>query len=150
MTAVDERAIGRASQHDRRGRRQAVRDGGRRLRSDAVGHASAIDHADTHALAPDGRPVAILARVKRKGVRAIENRNGFHGKPLADPAAAITELGGRRALVVAPHRPIAADQATPSQLLKQETRALARVPKALCRTRTDDPFLTMEVLYRLS
>jgi hypothetical protein len=23
-------------------------------------------------------------------------------------------------------------------------------PKALCRTRTDDPFLTMEVLYQLS
>jgi hypothetical protein len=25
-----------------------------------------------------------------------------------------------------------------------------RPPKALCRTRTDDPFLTMEVLYQLS
>jgi transketolase len=115
LTAVDDRAIGGASQHDRRGRSQAVRDGGRRLGSDAVGHASAIDHAYTQALAPDGRPVAILARtIKGKGVRAIENRNGFHGKPLADPAAAIAELGGRRALVVAPQRPIAADPATPS------------------------------------
>jgi hypothetical protein len=25
-----------------------------------------------------------------------------------------------------------------------------RSPQALCRTRTDDPFLTMEVLYQLS
>jgi hypothetical protein len=29
------------------------------------------------------------------------------------------------------------------------TKAL-EIPEALCRTRTDDPFLTMEVLYQLS
>ena len=60
-----------------------------------------IDCAYEQALAGDGRPVAIIARtVKGKGVNAVENRNGFHGKPLADPDAAIRELGGLRALKV--------------------------------------------------
>ncbi|WP_246144447.1 transketolase [Actinacidiphila oryziradicis] len=60
-----------------------------------------IDRAYEQALAGDGRPVAIIARtVKGKGVSAVENRNGFHGKPLADPKAAIRELGGLRELTV--------------------------------------------------
>jgi transketolase len=68
----------------------------------------AIDRAYRQALEPHGRPVAILARtIKGKGVAAIENRNGFHGKPLADPDAAIAELGGPRQLAVPPQRPIA-------------------------------------------
>jgi transketolase len=75
----------------------------------------AIDRAYTQALEPDGRPVAILARtIKGKGVAAIENRNGFHGKPLADPEAAIAELGGPRRLVVAPQRPNTAGAQAPS------------------------------------
>jgi transketolase len=69
----------------------------------------AIDRAYAEALEPDGRPVAIFARtIKGKGVTAIENRNGFHGKPLADAEAAIAELGGPRALLVPPQRPAAA------------------------------------------
>jgi transketolase len=65
-----------------------------------------IDHAYEQALAGDGQPVAIIARtVKGKGVSAVENRNGFHGKPLADPEAAIRELGGRRDLIVRPSVP---------------------------------------------
>ena len=57
----------------------------------------AIDRAYAEAIETDGRPVAILARtVKGKGVAAIEDRDGFHGKPLADPGAAIAELGGPR------------------------------------------------------
>jgi transketolase len=65
-----------------------------------------IDRAYEQALAGDGRPVAIIARtVKGKGVSAVENRNGFHGKPLADPETAIRELGGRRALTVRPSVP---------------------------------------------
>jgi transketolase len=75
----------------------------------------AIDHAYDEALEPDGRPVAILARtIKGKGVAAIENRNGFHGKPLADPQAAIAELGGPRDLVIPPRRPIAIGAWAPS------------------------------------
>jgi len=65
-----------------------------------------IDRAYEQALAGDGQPVAIIARtVKGKGVSAVENRNGFHGKPLADPEAAIRELGGRRELIVRPSAP---------------------------------------------
>ena len=60
-----------------------------------------IDSAYEQALAGDGQPVAIIARtVKGKGVSAVENRNGFHGKPLEDPEAAIAELGGLRELTV--------------------------------------------------
>jgi transketolase len=71
------------------------------------GHDGAeIDRAYTHALAGDGQPVAIIARtVKGKGVAAVENRNGFHGKPLDDPEAAIRELGGLRELTVHPDGP---------------------------------------------
>jgi transketolase len=74
----------------------------------------AIDHAYAEALEPDGRPVAIIARtIKGKGVAAIENRNGFHGKPLADPQAALAELGGPRDLIVPPRRPIATSASVP-------------------------------------
>jgi transketolase len=65
-----------------------------------------IDGAYQQALAGDGQPVAIIARtVKGKGVSSVENRNGFHGKPLADPEAAIRELGGLRNLTVRPSVP---------------------------------------------
>ena len=65
-----------------------------------------IDGAYGEALAGDGRPVAIIARtIKGKGVQAVENRNGFHGRPLEDPEAAIRELGGLRSLTVHPAAP---------------------------------------------
>ncbi len=65
-----------------------------------------IDAAFQHATAADGQPVAIIARtLKGKGVAAVENKNGWHGKPLADPDAAIAELGGRRDLQVRPQAP---------------------------------------------
>ncbi len=65
-----------------------------------------IDGAYAEAIAADGQPVAIIARtIKGKGVRAVENRNGFHGKPLEDPDAAIEELGGLRSLIVPPTAP---------------------------------------------
>ena len=79
----------------------------------------AIDTAYEQAQTPDGRPTAILARtVKGKGVGAIENRNGFHGKPLADPEAAIAELGGMRALLIAPQRATPGTAATSVALLE--------------------------------
>jgi transketolase len=66
----------------------------------------AIDAAYAAALASDGRPVAIVARtVKGKGLARIADRNGFHGKPIAEPEAAIEELGGRPDLVVRPTLP---------------------------------------------
>jgi transketolase len=68
-----------------------------------------IDRAYREATRDQAGPVAIVASThKGRGVQAVEDRNGFHGKPLADPAAAIDELGGRPDLIVAPHPPAAA------------------------------------------
>jgi transketolase len=61
----------------------------------------AIDAAYRAALETTGRPTAILARtLKGKGVKEVENKNGFHGKPLPHPEEAIKELGGERNLHV--------------------------------------------------
>jgi transketolase len=38
--------------------------------------------------------------LKGKGVAAVENKPGFHGKALDDPDAAIAELGGKRDILV--------------------------------------------------
>ena len=55
----------------------------------------AIDRAYAEALDVEGKPVVIVAKtMKGKGVAAVENKNGWHGKPLDDPEAAIAELGG--------------------------------------------------------
>src|SRR5881227_3872867 len=56
----------------------------------------AIDSAYAEALETE-RPTAIIARtIKGKGVKEVENKNGWHGKALDDPDAAIAELGGVR------------------------------------------------------
>src|SRR5438876_6930941 len=66
----------------------------------------AIDAAYGEALETEGRPTVIVARtIKGKGVKAVENKEGWHGKPLDDPAAAIAELGGERNIVVNVSRP---------------------------------------------
>jgi transketolase len=66
----------------------------------------AIDAAYREAVQTTGQPTAILARtLKGKGLKAVENKNGFHGKPLADPEEAIQELGGERDLRVTPASP---------------------------------------------
>jgi len=56
----------------------------------------AIDAAYARALAADV-PAAIFARTKKgSGVAAVEDQPNQHGKPLADPEAAVEELGGER------------------------------------------------------
>ncbi|WP_157247279.1 transketolase [Nonomuraea typhae] len=51
------------------------------------------------------RPVVILARTRKgEGVREVADREGVHGKPLAEPERAVEELGGRRAAEVTPRR----------------------------------------------
>ena len=66
----------------------------------------AIDAAYAEALTVGDRPTVILARTEKgHGVAAVANRNGFHGKPLADPEAAIAELGGVRHLTVTVAKP---------------------------------------------
>jgi transketolase len=62
----------------------------------------AIDGAYGEALGVEDRPTVIWARTEKgHGVAAVADKNGFHGKPLADPEAAIAELGGVRNLSVA-------------------------------------------------
>ena len=65
-----------------------------------------IDRALDAARDTEGRPTAIIARtVKGKGVAAVENQDGFHGKVLSDPDAAVQELGGVRSMTVKVMRP---------------------------------------------
>ena len=66
----------------------------------------AIDRAYEEATATTGRPTVIVARtIKGKGVKAVENKEGQHGKPLDDPEAAIKELGGERNIVITVNKP---------------------------------------------
>ncbi len=52
------------------------------------------------------RPTMIVARTKKgKGAAEVEDQPGKHGKPLADPAKAIEELGGERDLQVDTAKP---------------------------------------------
>jgi len=61
----------------------------------------AIDAAYAEALETSDTPTVIVARtIKGKGVKAVENKDGFHGKALDDPEAAIEELGGIRNLTI--------------------------------------------------
>jgi len=56
-----------------------------------------IDRAYAEAGAMTGKPTVVIARTtKGRGVAEVEDRNGYHGKPLDDPDAAIAELGGLR------------------------------------------------------
>ena len=60
----------------------------------------AIDAAYARALDADV-PAAIFARTKKGfGVAAVEDKPNQHGKPLAEPEAAVEELGGVRSLRV--------------------------------------------------
>ncbi|MFI6284773.1 transketolase [Streptomyces sp. NPDC051018] len=61
----------------------------------------AVDEALSEAEATTGRPTAIIARTRKgRGVAAVEDREGHHGKPLSDASAAIAELGGPRFITV--------------------------------------------------
>ncbi|GHE05499.1 transketolase [Streptomyces alanosinicus] len=69
----------------------------------------AVDRAFGAALATSGQPVVVLARtLKGKGVAAVEDREGHHGKPLPDAAEAIAELGGPRDARIRVNEPPAA------------------------------------------
>ncbi len=61
----------------------------------------AIEAAYAEAEATTGKPTVIVAKTKKgKGVQAVEDQPGKHGKPLDDPEEAIRELGGERDLSV--------------------------------------------------
>src|SRR5262245_49642888 len=66
----------------------------------------AVDAAYTEAEATTGKPTVVIARtIKGKGVKAVENQEGWHGKALDDPEAAIEELGGLRNIVLEVAKP---------------------------------------------
>ncbi|HTW12212.1 MAG TPA: transketolase [Solirubrobacteraceae bacterium] len=65
-----------------------------------------VQAAYTQAEQASDRPTVILARTKKgRGVKAVEDLPGKHGKPLDDPEAAIQELGGERHLTVTTAKP---------------------------------------------
>ncbi len=65
-----------------------------------------IDRAYLAAVETSGVPTVIVARtIKGKGVKAVEDKNGWHGKALDDPDAAIAELGGIRNIHVEVAKP---------------------------------------------
>jgi transketolase len=75
---------------------------------------SQIDAAYSEALQQTEVPTLIIARtLKGKGVKSVEDKEGWHGRALPPDAAAegIKELGGERHLVVRPHRPPAGQPA---------------------------------------
>ena len=62
---------------------------------------NAIDRAYKEAAETSGVPTVIVAKtVKGKGVKEVENKDGFHGKALPEPGKAIEELGGIRHITV--------------------------------------------------
>ena len=72
-----------------------------------------IDRAYKQAEEVKGRPTVIVARtIKGKGVKAVEDKEGWHGKPLDDPDAAIEELGGIRNIHVDVTKPDPAEPHT--------------------------------------
>jgi transketolase len=65
----------------------------------------AIDRAYGEALAVDRPTVVVAHTIKGKGVKEVENKNGFHGKALDHPDEAIEELGGVRNLRIDVQKP---------------------------------------------
>ena len=66
----------------------------------------AVDQAYAEAVGTSGQPTVVIARtVKGKGVAAVENVDGRHGKAIDDVDAAIEELGGVRDIRVAVSAP---------------------------------------------
>ncbi|MFE9394167.1 transketolase [Streptomyces flavidovirens] len=69
----------------------------------------AVDTAFNEARSTTGRPTAVIARTRKgRGVAAVEDKEGMHGKPLKDAGSAIEELGGPRFAHVEVEKPAAA------------------------------------------
>jgi transketolase len=109
---------------------------------------AAIDDAYSAAIATTGTPTVVVARtVKGKGVAAVENQNGWHGKPLEDPEAAIAELGGvtnvridvARPTTAAPERPAAGKLELPRYELGEEVATRKAYGDALAALGTARP-----------
>ncbi|WP_199430092.1 transketolase [Qaidamihabitans albus] len=95
----------------------------------------AIDRAYAEALATTGRPTAILARTRKgRGVAAVEDQEGAHGKPLPDTEQAITELGGRREIRVRVADPLPVPERKPLDTTALKTTAYEMGTEVATRT----------------
>src|SRR5262245_13419302 len=66
----------------------------------------AIDQAYAEAASTTSQPTVVIARtIKGKGVKEVEDKEGWHGKALDDPDGAIEELGGVRNIIVEVAKP---------------------------------------------
>ncbi len=66
----------------------------------------AIDAAFAEATETTGKPTVIVAQTKKgKGVKAVEDQDDKHGKPIEDVEEALEELGGVRDLTVEVSKP---------------------------------------------
>src|SRR5688572_2368177 len=84
----------------------------------------AVDRAYAEAITQDDRPTAVIARtVKGKGVAAVENKLGAHGKAVDDETAALAELGPDKNIVLTPATP---DTATAAHAFDTGTLDLPR------------------------
>jgi transketolase len=69
-----------------------------------------IDAAFAEGVSTKGKPTAVIARtIKGKGVAAVADKNGFHGKAIEDADAAIRELGGRPDVSIVVAKPTSDD-----------------------------------------
>jgi transketolase len=69
----------------------------------------AVDDALAEATATVGLPTAVIARTEKgRGVSAVQDQEGKHGKPLPEAEEAIAELGGRRTARIEVQTPPAA------------------------------------------
>lgn len=72
---------------------------------------TAVDEAMAAARTTRGAPTAIIARTRKgKGVAAVEDQEGRHGKPVPDAQQAVEELGGQRSATIRVHRPPEAER----------------------------------------
>jgi transketolase len=95
----------------------------------------AIDAAYAEAVATTGKPTVILARtVKGKGVPAVEDKGGFHGKVFEETEAAVASLGGVRSVRVDVRAPEAGEphrfETGPLELPRYEVGAEVATRKA--------------------
>jgi transketolase len=83
-----------------------------------------IDRALGDAAAQQNQPTAIIAHThKGKGVKAVEDKEGWHGKALDNPEEAIAELGGERNITIQVAKP---DKAEPHRF---ETTGSLELPR---------------------
>ena len=85
----------------------------------------AVDNAYDQAKSTTGKPSVILAKTKKgKGVKAVEDQEGAHGKAVPDWEEAIEELGGDRGITVTVQKP----EGSPKKTLNRSSNGSPELP----------------------